>query len=194
MILAAPSGTGKTTLCSRLLSDIPELSLSISTTSRAPRGLEKHGSEYFFVSQAEFEASIKNHQFAEWAKVHGNFYGTAKSTIDQVFKKGQAVLLDIDVQGAESLKKSYPHDTFTIFIHPPSLEALEARLRGRGTDSEATIQKRLKNARDEIAEASKFDLEIVNDDLEQCYEELKAAVTAALFWPEAHPGQSRGNS
>ena len=180
IVLSAPSGAGKTTLCARLLKDIPELKLSISSTTRAPRGTEKHGTEYFFLSKDEFERGIQAGDFAEWAKVHGNYYGTSKRTLEQAVLAGRPVLLDIDVQGAESLRLAFPSETYTIFVSPPSIEVLEQRLRARGTDTEETIARRMQNARDEMAEKDKFHAILINDDFERAYAELKSLVTRAL--------------
>ena len=176
IVISAPSGTGKTTLCQKLLEEIKTLRLSVSCTTRPPRGKEKHGVEYFFLSKPEFEAKIAENRFAEWALVHDNYYGTSKDFIESCFSQGHSVLLDIDVQGADSLKKEYSHDTFTAFIMPPSMEELEKRLRNRGTDSEQTIQKRMKNAAKEISKKDEFDLVIVNDHFDRAYRELKTAV------------------
>jgi guanylate kinase len=180
IVVSAPSGTGKTTLCARLLREIPELILSISTTTRAPRGAEREGVEYFFVSAEEFRAKVDADRFAEWAEVHGNFYGTSKDFIERAFSQGKSLLLDIDVQGADSLKAAYPAETVRIFLCPPSMEELERRLRARATDSEESISKRLLAAAAEMAHQDHFDHVIVNDDLERAYFELSAIVLAAI--------------
>jgi guanylate kinase len=173
IVISAPSGAGKTTLCQMLLRDFPELELSISSTTRGPRGTEQHGKEYFFLSREAFEQDIQSDLFAEWALVHGNYYGTSKKVVEHCFKNGKSVLLDIDVQGAESIRKSYPDRSLLVFIAPPSMEILEARLRARGTENEAAIQKRLNNSRQEMEKAEIFDHIIVNDQLERAYVELK---------------------
>ncbi|HLD99419.1 MAG TPA: guanylate kinase [Bdellovibrionota bacterium] len=180
IVVSAPSGAGKTTLCNRLLSDFPQLTLSISSTTRAPRGQEQDGREYFFLAKDDFEERIRSDRFAEWALVHGNYYGTSKEVIESAFAEGRSVLFDIDVQGAAILRKTYGKDCFLVFISPPSVEALEARLRKRATDNEETIQRRLKNARAEMARTGEFDLVIINDDLERAYLELKNAVNQRL--------------
>lgn len=173
IVLSAPSGAGKTTLCQRLLAQHPDqLILSVSTTTRLPRGTEREGVEYFFVTPGEFQARIKKGEFAEWAEVHGNRYGTSKSFLQSAFDQGKSVLLDIDVQGAESLRKAYPDQSILFFISPPSLQELEFRLRARGTDTEESIQMRMANARAEMERLSLFDHVITNDDLERAYEEL----------------------
>lgn len=181
IVISAPSGAGKTTLCNHLLRDFPrELVLSISTTTRAPRGREQHGKEYFFVTKEQFEEQIRAGRFAEWALVHGNYYGTSKDVIEKTFAEGRSVLLDIDVQGAESLKTAYPAESLLVFVAPPSMEELERRLRGRKTDSEETIARRMANARAEMAKKDIFDHVIINDSLDRAYGELKAHVAARL--------------
>lgn len=180
IVVSAPSGAGKTTLCRRLLEDFPGLRLSVSSTTRPPRGTEQQGREYFFLTREEFEDKIRRNGFAEWAQVHGNYYGTSLETLERAWESGKAVLLDIDVQGAASLRKLYGKDCVTVFIAPPSFEELERRLRARGTDAEPVIRKRLENAREEMGRAREFDHVVVNQDLDSAYEQLKALVTQAL--------------
>lgn len=180
IVLSAPSGTGKTTLCARLLKDIPELMLSISTTTRLPRGKEIHGREYFFVSVEEFKTKLEAGRFAETASVHGNFYGTSKDFIEEAFSHGKSLLLDIDVQGADSFKTAYPKETVSIFIEPPSMAELEKRLRARNTEDEASIQKRLRNAETELNHLERFDHVILNDDIDQAYFHLQGIVLHAI--------------
>lgn len=180
VIVSAPSGGGKTTLCSRLLAEFKNLALSISCTTRAPRGQEKNGEAYWFITKAEFEKKIQDGDFAEWAKVHDNYYGTSKTTLEKSFQNNQAVLLDIDVQGAKQLKKIYSQDALTLFLSPPNLQVLEQRLRGRGTDNEQTILKRLQHASQEMQSAQEFDACIINDQLDRAYTELSQAVKKFL--------------
>jgi guanylate kinase len=180
IVVSAPSGAGKTTLCKKLLEEFPKLMLSISCTTRTKRFNETDGKDYFFLSRAEFEKKIAANGFAEWAQVHDNYYGTSKDFVDQAFKSGKSLLLDIDVQGAESLKKSYPDETLRIFISPPSFSVLEARLLGRGTDDSRSIQKRLANARTEMDKSRDFDHVIVNDSLERAYGEIRKIVSQRL--------------
>ncbi|MFN7683808.1 MAG: guanylate kinase [Oligoflexia bacterium] len=180
IVLSAPSGAGKTTLCARLLEDFQELRLSISTTTRAPRGQEKHGEAYFFASEQEFKSGISEGRFAEWALVHGNYYGTSRKTLEDFFREGFSVLLDIDVQGSASLKKTFGARCDTIFISPPSMAVLEQRLRARGTDSEESILRRMRNAELEMSRASEFDHVLINDDLEGTSLKLKALVSSLL--------------
>ena len=181
VVISAPSGAGKTTLCQRLLKDFPDqLTLSISSTTRAPRGQEQDGREYHFLTREEFEKQMSQNLFAEWAKVHGNYYGTSRAVVEAAFKRGLSVLLDIDVQGASSLHKSFPGRCLRIFISPPDLKTLEARLRARGTESEESLAKRMRNAEAEMARAVEFDAVILNDELDRAYGELKQRVAEAL--------------
>jgi len=184
IVLSAPSGAGKTTLCHRLLREFGQLRLSISSTTRPPRGGEQNGREYFFLTRDDFEKQVRQGRFAEYAEVHGNLYGTSRTTLDSFLDAGFSVLLDIDVQGAASLRKAYPGRTLTLFVEPPSLAELERRLRARGTDSEAVIQQRLANAKAEMARHDEFDHVIVNDTLERAYEEIHALVEARIGEPD----------
>jgi guanylate kinase len=182
-VISAPSGAGKTTLCRKLLEELNSLKLSISSTTRQPRGNEKDGVEYHFLTVDSFKKGISEGKFAEWALVHGNYYGTSKETIESSFKAGFSVLLDIDVQGAEQLRKSFPDRCFSIFIAPPSMEELERRLTDRKTESQEVIQKRIRNAEMEMAQSPLFDQIVVNDTLEHAYAKLKALVIARLENP-----------
>ena len=176
IIITAPSGAGKTTLCQKLLVEFPELKLSISSTTRLPRGNEKHGVEYFFLTREEFQQEIELGGFAEWANVHEHYYGTAKQTLLDSSQNGKTVLLDIDFQGADSLHQHYPDQCLRIFISPPSLEELESRLRRRGTESELSIQKRLFNAKTEMDQKNRFDFVVINDSLPDAYLQLSEIV------------------
>jgi guanylate kinase len=182
-IISAPSGSGKSTLVNKLLKTVSQLTFSISYTTRSPRGEERNGVEYFFVSRSEFDRMIAQNEFLEFANVFGDansdgdFYGTARRFLREAEKIGKDLILDIDVQGAEQLKKKIP-DAVTIFILPPNREELEQRLRSRGLDKEAVIQRRLDTARREIENYSKYDYILINDQLEQSAEELKAIVLA----------------
>ena len=177
IIVAAPSGAGKTTLCKKLLEELKErLVLSVSCTTRQPRPAEQDGVHYHFITPAEFQSKIDAGDFAEWALVHGNMYGTSKSVIEKTLSQGKSVLLEIDVQGADSLKKNYGDLCYTIFIAPPSMEELQKRLEKRATDSKSTIETRLKNARDEMNRAGDFQKLIINDVFDRAYAELKAEV------------------
>jgi len=181
IIIAAPSGAGKTTLCEHLLGDYSDRVLpSISCTTRSPRPGETNGVEYIFLSKTEFENRIKEGDFIEWAEVHGNYYGTSRSVIENAISEGKSVLLDIDVQGAKSLTQAFPDRCVTIFVSPPNMTILEKRLRTRGTDSEEQIQKRITNAKAEMARANEFQHQIVNDDLARAYEQLKSILRPVL--------------
>ena len=183
LVVCAPSGAGKSTLITRLRTEFSSIGFSVSYTTRAPRGEERNGREYHFVSRETFVAMRSRGDFCEWAEVHGNFYGTATEPVNDMLGAGLDVLFDIDVQGAKQLRKTFYKGTF-IFLMPPSRTELERRLRGRGTDSEASIAKRLSNAAAEMAQAEFFDYWIVNDDLDQAYEELRAVYLAGRCKPE----------
>lgn len=176
-IISAPSGSGKSTLVNQLLKTVPGLNFSISYTTRLPRGDERSGVEYFFVSKPEFEAMIERDEFLEHANVFGNYYGTACRFLREAEASGKDLVLDIDVQGAKQLKKKIP-EAVSIFILPPNREELEGRLRSRGLDAEQVILRRLDTARREIENYSKYDYILVNDRLDQSADELKAIVLA----------------
>ena len=177
-IVTAPSGAGKTTLVHAVLEREPGLALSISYTTRAPRPGEVDGRDYRFVSREEFLRLRDGGELLEWAEVHGNYYGTSRTWIETQLQQDRDVLLEIDWQGARQVRRMFPH-AVSIFILPPSFEALEARLRGRGTDSEATIARRLAAAREEMRHVEEFDYVIINDRLERAIDELTAVVRAA---------------
>jgi len=191
LVLCAPSGAGKSTLTRRLLHEFPGLSFSLSATTRAPRAGEIHGRDYLFLSQEEFSARREAGDFAEWAEVHGRLYGTPLWETTRLLEQGRDMLFDINVQGAGQLRLTLPR-RLLVFCFPPSLTVLEARLRGRGTDDEASIQLRLETARREIAQAHWFDAWIVNDDLDQAYDLLRAAYLSALLAPGLRPGLAAG--
>jgi guanylate kinase len=177
-VISAPSGAGKSTLVNALLAQDPKIVLSTSHTTRAPRGNEENGKAYFFTTEAEFIEKINRGLFLEWAQVHGNYYGTDKQLIETQLKKGFDVLLEVDWQGAEQIKKHFPHSV-SIFILPPSLQILEQRLRGRGEDSAQAITRRLLAAGGEMSHVHDFDYVIVNDDLSKALDNLKAIVWAS---------------
>lgn len=165
LILSAPSGAGKTTLSRRLLDRAPDVRLSVSYTTRAPRPGERHGQDYHFVSEAQFAQLRASGALAEWAHVHGALYGTARAPLDEALAGGYDLLLDIDVQGARQIKALYA-EAVSVFVLPPSWHILEHRLRGRGTDSEEVVRRRLQRAREEAAELPAYDYVVVNDQLE----------------------------
>ena len=177
-IVAAPSGAGKTTLVRLLLENDPGIRLSISSTTRGPREGEQDGREYSFVDVPSFMEAVNRGEFLEWAEVHGNYYGTSKHWIAAELEAGRDVLLEIDWQGAQQVRKSFPN-AIGVFILPPSLDALKARLSGRGTDSEETIARRIAAARDEMRHVAEFEYVIINDDLQQALGNLESVVDAS---------------
>ena len=189
LVICAPSGTGKTTLIRKLCQEFP-LNFSVSCTTRPPRPGETEGRDYIFLDRAEFLKKKCAGYFAEWAEVHGNFYGTPLQPVLERLNRGEDMLFDIDVQGAAQLALSLPEARF-VFILPPSLEVLTQRLHKRGTDSEEAIKLRLVNARVEIKTCHWFDAWIVNNDLEQAYAELRAFYLAAALRPSLRPGLPR---
>lgn len=174
-VVSAPSGAGKSSLVKALLELDSQVFRSISHTTRSPRGQEKHGREYYFASRDDFERMVGSNAFVEWANVHGNLYGTSKKTIEERLAKGTDIVLEIDYQGALQIKQSFPHAVL-IFILPPSWEELRSRLENRGEDASDVIEKRLKNARDEMAQVHKFDFVIINELFERALFDLKAVV------------------
>lgn len=172
--MVAPSGTGKTTIAKRILSAFPETKFSISATTRKPRKGEKHGVDYFYLSQKEFNNKIVEGDFIEWEKVYnGTRYGTLRSEVDKMIKKGYFPLLDIEVKGATNIKRLYGSQCVTIFIHPPSLDELKERLVKRGTETKYSLQERLERAKKELKYANVFDYVIVNDDLDEACKQVK---------------------
>ncbi len=156
IIVSAPSGAGKTSICDALIESDKNISYSVSTTTRLPREGEKNGKEYFFVDEKTFKSMVKKNMFAEWAVVHNNFYGTSKKILEQTINKGKDILLDIDVQGALKIKKQYK-DALMIFITTPTLKILKERLIKRNKDSLDVIKTRIKNAKKELTYVSKYD-------------------------------------
>lgn len=187
LVICAPSGTGKTTLIKRLVAEFPRFAFSISCTTRTPRPGEVHGKDYDFVTPQEFRQRRDAGYFAEWAEVHGNYYGTPVQETRDLLAQGRDVLFDIDVQGASQLRRSIPGARL-IFILPPSREELERRLQSRHTETPESIAKRLKNASYELMQAHWFNLWIVNSDLEAAWQELRAAYIAATLSPSCQSG------
>lgn len=177
LIFSAPSGSGKTTIVKHLLKRFPELEFSISATSRAPRGEERDGVDYYFMDRAEFMARVEEGEFLEWEEVYaGTCYGTLRAEIDRIWDRGHVVVFDVDVVGGLNIKKLFGEQALSIFIMPPSVEVLRARLEGRGTDAPEAIERRLAKAEQEIAYAERFDRVIVNDDLETAYDKATRVV------------------
>ena len=170
-VLSGPSGAGKGTLVKRVLQRIPDAWVSVSATTRKPRPGEVDGKDYYFLDQPRFDELVSQNGFLEWACVHGNSYGTLRSRVQDHMNAGGQVILEIDVQGAFQVKKAMP-EAHLIFIEPPSLEELERRLRGRGTETEEVICKRMKTAEVELAQKMENDVQVVNDELERATDEL----------------------
>ena len=183
LIVSAPSGSGKSTIVQWLMREHPELRLyfSISCTSRAPRGTEQNGVEYFFLTPEEFKAKIQADEFLEYEEVYKNrFYGTLKQQVEHQRMEGQNVVFDVDVKGGVNIKKYYGDEALSLFIQPPSVEELRRRLEGRGTDTPESIEQRLAKAEYELTFAPQFDRVIVNDDLEMAEQETLAVVADFL--------------
>ncbi|MBQ4133757.1 MAG: guanylate kinase [Desulfovibrionaceae bacterium] len=189
LVICAPSGAGKTTLAGRILSEFSNLKFSVSCTTRAPRSGEVDGRDYHFISKEEFERRRANHEFIEWAEVHGNYYGTLRKTVEDALACGDDLLFDIDVQGAAQVRLNLPGRCVFVFIAPPSMTALRRRLESRGSDSAETISRRIANARAELANAHWFDFVVINDDLERACLELKSVYLAARISPVRQAGQ-----
>ncbi len=182
IVFSAPSGSGKTTIVRHLLeqTDLP-LAFSISATTRAPRGTEKDGEDYYFLSPEAFKSKIEKGEFLEYEEVYpGLFYGTLASEVKRLWNEKKAVLFDIDVMGGMSIKKSFPAETLTIFVQPPSIKTLEKRLRSRNTDTEETLQIRLSKAQQELDQAQTFDEIVINDDLATALSQTEELVRSFL--------------
>ncbi|GFO68172.1 guanylate kinase [Geomonas limicola] len=176
-VISAPSGAGKTTLCKEIIDKFPELRHSVSYTTRAPRAGEVHGRDYFFVGKEEFSRMVQAGEFAEWAEVHGNLYGTSLATLKECRSQGIDLILDIDCQGAQQLKGRFDGGVY-IFILPPSIAELRRRLNGRSSDTEEVIERRIQNAAGEIKESRWYDYIIVNDEFPVALEQLKSVLVA----------------
>ena len=174
--ISAPSGSGKTTLCKALQLVEPEIEWSISYTTREKRSIEENGVDYFFISEEEFEDLIIQGHFVEWQNVHGFYYGTSVSNLENAIENDKIMLIEMDVKGSMSIKKLFPDQTFSIFIMPPSISQLRERLRSRGTDSERRINIRLKRFQEEMEFREKFDYLIINEDLDLAKIELQKTI------------------
>ena len=181
IIFSAPSGSGKTTIVHELLTRYPQFEFSISATSRAPRGEERDGADYYFLSQEEFAEKVATDSFVEWEEVYaGTCYGTLKSEVERIWGKGNIIIFDVDVMGGINLKKIFGEKACSIFIMPPSVKELQKRLEGRGTDSAEVVAKRVAKAEFEISKAPEFDHKVVNDILETAVADTRAIIDAFL--------------
>ncbi len=181
IVITAPSGAGKTTITKYLMQVLPILSFSISATTRAKRKNETEGKDYYFITRADFEKKIEEKKFLEWEMVYeGTYYGTLTSEIEKIWQKHQIPLLDIDVQGALHVKHLFPEQTMVIFIAPPNVDVLKERLIGRGTDSHASIEKRIHKATEELQYRNSFDKTVLNDHLEKACKEAAEIITVFL--------------
>ena len=177
IVVSGASGTGKGTVCKKLLDALPEVAYSISATTRAPRPGEVDGKEYYFLSRDEFEAWIADGKFLEYAEVYGNFYGTPLNKIEERVNRGEDILLEIDVQGALNVKRKCPEGVY-IFLLPPSLEELKSRIEGRGTETPESLSRRLANAVAEIKIGLQYDYAVVNDSVDNAVEQIQAILIA----------------
>lgn len=181
IIFSAPSGSGKSTIVHHILDIYPDMEFSVSATSRQPRGEEKHGVDYYFLTEEEFRSRIAENGFVEHEEVYpGRFYGTLKSEIKRIWDAGHVVIFDVDVKGGVNLKKYFGKDALSVFIQAPSVEVLRERLVKRGTDSPEDIEKRVAKAAEEMTYAPQFDHILINDDLQKAFEEAEALVSHFL--------------
>jgi guanylate kinase len=172
IVISAPSGGGKSVVSRHILSKFPNVNFSISTTTREKRSGEEDGKHYYFISKEEFQQKIDNNEFVEYEKIFGNYYGTLKSEVENILSENKVLLFDIDVKGAYSIKNEYPEKTILIFLKPPSIEVLMKRLRGRETEKEEQIQKRISRAQIEIDLSKNFDYIVINDNLQKTLAEI----------------------
>jgi guanylate kinase len=187
LILSAPSGAGKTTIAKQLLSRRSDLGYSVSCTTREPRRAEVDGKDYTFITREEFDDRVSRNEFAEWADVHGNLYGTLRSEVDRVLTSGRHVVMDIDVQGARQLKAAYP-GAVTVFVLPPSADVLLKRLRERRTESAEQLVERLRSAVDELREVEAYRYVVVNDEISRSVDRVSAIIDAEMVARERTAG------
>lgn len=188
LVLSSPSGAGKSTIARNLIESDPQFELSVSVTTRPRRGSEIDGRHYHFRSQREFEILRDNDELLEWAEVHGSFYATPREPAERAMAEGRDMLFDIDWQGAKQLREQMRGDIVSIFILPPSMSELKARLKRRAEDQEAVIETRLKNAREEIEHWTEYDFVVINKDLNQAFAEVQAIVAAERLRRDRRPG------
>ncbi|MGB3900953.1 MAG: guanylate kinase [Mesorhizobium sp.] len=188
LVLSSPSGAGKSTIARNLIETDPGFELSVSVTTRPRRGSEIDGIHYHFRTRREFDIMRDNDELLEWAEVHGNFYATPREAAEKAMAEGRDMLFDIDWQGAKQLKEKMRGDIVSIFILPPSMKELKARLKRRAEDQEAAIETRLKNARTEIEHWTEYDFVVVNDDLDRAFSQVKAIVVAERLRRDRRPG------
>lgn len=180
IVVSAPSGAGKTSICNYIVENHADTVYSISYTTRQPRKGEKNGNEYFFTDEKQFKQMIKDVKFVEWAKVHGNYYGTPKSLLDKTLKSGKNVLLDIDVQGGLNIKKHYPQACM-IFIMTPDLKTLKQRLVFRNQDSRETINMRMENAKKELKSLHKYEYLVINDNFDKAVQSVETIIKSLKY-------------
>ncbi len=180
IVIVAPSGTGKSTLVKKIKARYPNLVESVSYTTRNIRDGEKKGISYNFVSVKEFQKLVEQKAFLEWAEVHGNYYGTNKNLVQEELSQGKNILLELDVQGADALKRQLKNDVYVIFIEPPSIDTLHKRLRSRGTEDTITIDLRISNAENELKRKNDYDFLVTNDEIERACSEMYAIIDRIL--------------
>ena len=176
LVISAPSGAGKTTICQRLLGNHPEFKFSVSATTRPIRANEVDGKDYLFLTADQFSQKVQNGEFVLWEWVHDNQYGTLSATLADALERGQVVVLDVDVKGGVNIKRQFPNDTIAIFIDAPDIDTLKNRLENRGTDDPDSIAKRVRRIPEELAYRDEYDRAVVNDDLEQAILEIESIV------------------
>ena len=177
IVLSGPSGVGKGTILSALMDNYDDIHYSISATTRESRVGEEDGKDYYFMSENKFKSLVEKDEFLEWAQVHDNYYGTPKKYVEENLDKGEDVILEIDIQGAQQIKEKFPQGVF-IFLLPPSLEELKSRIHHRGTETEEAIQTRMKNAKKEMNKVKNYDYAVVNDEIEEAINKLEAIIIA----------------
>jgi guanylate kinase len=187
-VVAAPSGAGKSTITRALLKSEPQLSLSVSATTRAARPGEREGEHYYFRTPSEFRTMVENGELLEWAEVFSRRYGTPRGPVERALAAGRDVAFDIDWQGHRQLRAALPADVLSVFILPPSLEALESRLKARGGDDPAEIARRMEAARSEISHWAEFDHVVINDDLEHAIDSVRSVLHAGRVATQRQPG------